>query len=613
MRTAVAPIVLAVLLIPAAARAQTSLQPPATASATEWANWINGVMPQAVAQQTINLGTFDVTSASGMSFNLGQGAVTVPLSAGAKVPAQPRSAWLDDRGDLNLLIDSYNVQYQLTVTNLAVTQPLPGQTESHGCGRNCAFTLTVSTLNGTEQPVTNAQTISPNQTLVTWGFHPKSVRPQYLKVYQSGTQFASYKIIPHLTPQVGAFVVPYLPVAIVYQPPGCGQCGAGGSNTCGVSGSNTCGSCATFTQGTTIGTTLSWGTSTATTQNPADWLGDIKKIAGVVSLGAGLIPGGQSVAKGAETIGSVADALKGFSNTPSITQVHGQTQSRGWAISLSGGVGTHACQSDLYYYLQNVLFVYALVLKDPASGNITATGEPTVELAAIHYDAPAHSRLLSQLQSEVPAATVAQFQALRAQQTTPTRFDVRLIRRLVDEGTFECTTETDTHVGYQELRTTSSETSTATVTTTTSNVPGFLGTLGMLGGTTQSVTYSTSMATSQGVTKSSELVLYCPEYQPAAAVNAHVYVDSLFGTLLANLEGPPQPLPMKIAGVAPPGQTVFLKLGGKTYRVTADASGKFAFHSSSIAKGTGTLVAGSAQIPVTYTGVPLLNLDLSKR
>jgi hypothetical protein len=380
-----------------------------------------------------------------------------------------------------------------------------------------------------------------------------------------------------------------------------------------MSGSNACGSCAIFTQGTTIGTTLSWGASTATTENPADWLGDIKKVAGVVSLGAGLIPGGQSVAKAADTIGSVADGLKGFSNTASITHVQGTTQSRGWSISLSSGVQTHACQSDLYFYLQNVLFVYALVLKDPASGNISPTGEPTVELAAIHYDAPAHSRLLSQLQSELPPAVVAQFLSLRAKSDRALHgFEARR-QRLIDEGLSECTTETDTLFGYQSLRSTSSESSTATITTTTTNAPGFLGSIGMLGGTTQSVTYSTSATTSQGVTKNSELVLYCPEYLPAPAVNVHVYLDTLFGTLLAILEGAQPTGPPKIGGTAPAGQLVMLRIGGRTYRVVADASGKFAFRSTSIAKGSGVLTAGNAMVPITYTGVALTNLNVSKR
>jgi hypothetical protein len=617
--------ILLALLWPVTVAAQPSPPPPATASATQWANWINSVMPQAVPQETITLGTFDVTSATAMSWNLSSrltpqappGALQTGVGpAGAKGLGQQPTAWLDQHGDLNLLINSYNVQYQLKVSSLAVVQPFPGQTQSHGCGRTCTFTLTLPALTGTEEPVGASQMLNPNEALLTWTFHPKSVRPQVLRAYQAGAVFATYKIIPHLTPQLGAFVVPYLPVAIVYEPPGCGQCAVGGSNQCGMSGSNACGSCAIFTQGTTIGTTLSWGTSTATTKNPADLLGDIKKVAGVVSFGAGLIPGGQSVAKAADTIGSVADALKGLSNTPSVTQVQGTTQSRGWSISLNSGVQTHACQSDLYFYLQNVLFVYALVLKDPASGNISPTGEPTVELAAIHYDAPAHSRLLSQLQSELPPAVVAQFLSLRTKSSDvrsgPGEFGGRR-PRLIDEGLSECTTETDTLFGYQQLQSTSSESSTATITTTTTNVPGFLGSIGMLGGTTQSVTYSTSATTSQGVTKSSELVLYCPEYLPAPAVNVHVYLDTLFGTLLATLQGAQPTSPPKISGTAPAGQLVMLRLRGRTYRVVADAGGKFTFRSTSIAKGSGVLTAGNAQVQINYTGVPLTNLDVSKR
>jgi hypothetical protein len=363
-------------------------------------------------------------------------------------------------------INSFNVRYQVVVPT--------------GSDTDLRVVLTVPTLNGSEDYTGSiARVIFPGGSITqaTIAFHPSTLRPQVLKFFNpSGTLLDCFKIIPYLRPQLGAFVVPYLPVAIIYHPPGCGQCPPGSGIACG--------STATYMQGSTVGTTLSWETSRTSgvirTENSSQFFDDLSKFAKVVSTASGFIPGGQAFAAVSDTVSQVAGAVQGIWNTQTITtstQTQGQTQARGWSTTLSLGYGTHPCQSDLFVYLQDVLFVYAVVLKDPASGNISKNGEPTVILAPVRYSEPVRGRLFSQLQTELPAAVVEQFRALDLQLNpsllrSTISLHSRGPQRLIDRGLFECPTETDGFVSAQQVQVTSSQISKATTATTTKNVSG---------------------------------------------------------------------------------------------------------------------------------------------
>ena len=587
--------------------------PPATATATAWANWINGAGPQAVPEETIMLGTFVGMTVPSPSPNR-----MVWKSSFAKKGISPACQHTHVPGLVStsedapvVKINSFNVRYQIVVPT--------------GSDADLRVVLTVPTLNGSEDYAGSiARVILPgsSSTQATIAFHPSTFRPQVLKFFNSsGALLDCFKIIPYLQPQLGAYVVPYLPVAIIYHPPGCGQCPPGSGIACG--------STATYMQGSTVGTTLSWETSRTSgvirTENSTQFFEDLEKFATVVSTASGFIPGGQAFAAGADTVSQVAGAVKGIWNTETITtltQTQGQTQARGWSTTLSTGNGTHPCQSDLFVYLQDVLFVYAVVLKDPASGNISKNGEPTVILAPVRYSEPVHGRLFSQLQTELPAAIVEQFRALDlqmnpAQLRQAISLQGRGPRRLIDIGLRECPTETDGFVSAQQAQVTSSQISKATTTTTTKNVTGLFASITGKGGeVTQSVTHSSAVTNWQSFTQDTGLVLYCPDYLPAAALNVRVYFDAVFGTLLAVPAGV-ESGQSSVAGTTYDSQgqpasnrEVVLKIGGKNYRVFSDASGQFVFRSKSIPKGNGTVVVGKDTFPITYSGTPLQNIKL---
>lgn len=600
---------LALMFCACSAVAQVSLPPPATASATDWANWINAQMPQAVPQQVIYLGVYDFhTKTMGWDWHLYPCFLVSPQFRPANCGETPP----------DLSINSYNVTYQFIIQNAQSDYPLH-------------VVLTTPAANGSQDwpGVIDG-------TSATIQFHPHSVRTQLLKIMHGETVVSSFPMIPDLAPQLGAFVVPYLPVAIIYQPPSCGQCPPGSTTACG--------STANWQQGSAIGTTLSWGTAStsgiAHTTNSAAFFDGLSKFASAVKFVAGLIPGAQGVASGADTVSQIAGAVSGISNTQTISgssQTTGETQSRGWAISLNFGYGTFPCQDDIIVYLQNVLFMYAVVLTDPASGNVSTSGEPTVLLTAVRYDGPPHGRLFSQLQNELPAHIVDEFRAFDLQMN-PHSLQAAIFqsshgvgpplslpglkrgKRLVDQGIFECPTEIESFVSAQNLHFTSSELSSATTNFTSTTVSGLIASItGTSGTTSQSITYSSNVTNWQSVSQTSGLTLYCPNYLPNVALNVEVYLDTVFGTLIAipgEVETGQPVLSGEVIdarGTPLGGKEVTLGISGKSFHVFSDAQGKFIFRSKTLPRGTGTLAVGSSTVPVTYTGSPLSNIKIGLR
>jgi hypothetical protein len=626
-------ILLVSLLSPVPLAAQTSdpnhPPDPATATATQWANWLNGLTPQAVPQQTILLGTLQISpGATRMVWNPSAPFSYCPGSGGGNLvlinpPVCPT-------------INSFNIQYEILISKPAnydlqvvLTNPTVG-----GGSEDIVGSLGVIT-GGLFQGATTA----------TFAFHPHVFAPQTLKFSHSGalvgcdfpsvTLPCSFTIKPYLQPQLGAFVVPYLPVAIVYQPPGCGQCPPGSTTPCG--------STAYYAQGTQLGTTLSWGTSsTSGTIKSVDadqFFNDMSQGASIASYVASLFPGGQAAAGGFNIVSKVFGAVKGLydsQTTTTLSITKSQTEAVGWVFSAKEEFGpTAPCQgSDLFVYLKDVLFVYAVIPKDPLSGNVTPDGVPTVVLVPLHHDGPVHQRTFPQLQSDLPAAVVERFRELDLQMNPPKQYKPgtslpgvgfksgRGRPRLVPRPVEECPVgPAPRGVSVQEDQLSESETSQATTTTTLTNVTGLFASIaGQAGETTQSVTYSSAQKNWTTVSQSAGLSLMCPEIAPAHARDMYVYVDSVFDTLLA-VPGPVQPTPSgtppPVAGTInsqqghPVGNTeVLLKTGGKSYRVFSDASGKFAFRFASIPKGPGVVVVGKDTFPISYNGSPLPNLSL---
>lgn len=205
--------------------------------------------------------------------------------------------------------------------------------------------LTVPTLDGGSEVYNATLTqygphdLFPGAILATIAFHPRTSLPQRLEISWAPTappssvtggvvwvpgpggvpvastpppppsSAACYTIIPYLKPQLGGFVVPYLPLTIVYQPVGCGTVPTSNPNVPGV----VAGSTAVFTTTAQVGTTFFWGNLSTSgsiqTDNSADFLQHVKDGTDVASFVIGLIPGGQAVADALDKVGKVADAL----------------------------------------------------------------------------------------------------------------------------------------------------------------------------------------------------------------------------------------------------------------------------------------------------------------
>ena len=650
--------------------------------AYDWAQWLNSQMPQAVPQETISLGGVQWPSLAGaptgipgeygahMTWN---GLPTMQTSSTCS-PLVPQGTNVQAPV---VQINSYNEQYQIIIA-----QPDPGyspnglDTPLHPM--QLKVILTVPTLGGGSE-VYNAtlqqfsdQSLFPGAIQATIAFHPRTSLPQRLDIswYASlavspgvggvvgtgpgGTPVMSappeqkaaacYTIIPYLKPQLGGFVVPYLPVTIVYQPVGCGTVPTSNPDVPSV----VAGSSAVFTTTAQVGTTFSWGNLSTSgsiqTDNSADFLQHVKDGTDVASFVIGLIPGGQPVADALDKVGKVADALnKILPNTQTTitsTSTQGHTETQGWVTSSSQGYGTQLCDSeDRYVYMRNVLFAYAVVPKDPVSKQFTPTGIPTVVLAPIHFDAPVNADLLSDLRRNVPAAVLAQFLALRAQgpkqiskggnNQAPLQSPIPSLSagfknlglppRLVpwppgadiNESVENCYVDAPNFIDYGKQSIVSYEQSQATTTTTVSQVSGLIAQwMGKVGETTQSLTISGAKNNWLSYGTDSKVTLQCPEIAPAYyAREMDVWFDTVMGTLLAVPNGilVPYGQQPQIQGNCSPNTDVVLKIGGKRYRVRSDTKGNFAFRFASIPRGAGSLVAGNQMLPINYNGTPLVN------
>jgi len=386
-----------------------------------------------------------------------------------------------------------------------------------------------------------------------------------------------------------------------------------------------CGSYADYQVGSTVGTTLSWDYSsssgTVKDQSSSAYFDDFSAALKAFSLIAG--PNSAAMSTASEVLG----AVKSIYNTDKITTQEsgsGHTESKGWAITLKEEFKTNQCQKeDLFIYLQNVLFVYLVLPKDPVSGNITPYGVPTVVLTAVHYDEPLVPLSASQLQAQLPPAVAQQLIALdlqmnpsllalavrTSQPQAPSGAnknsassqphagrppDVRgpMSGRLSYVEPFPCPTTYSASLEEDSTLFRQSGTYQTKTTVTTTNVTGFLASvLGRAGETIQSATYSSNVSNWQNVVTGSEIVLQCPEYAPVDAWTMQIYLDTMLGSLLAVPSGPYQPSsaqssPQGIQGTVydtqgrpASNQPVRLKIAGRKYGTVTDRNGSFAFRS----------------------------------
>lgn len=648
------PILLFLLLCTTRLAAQTSdpsnPPDPNTATAAQWATWLNHLAPQAVPQETIALGGVQFLPPGTLTGTPGEYGGQHMVWNGFQTMPTPPACPLGGGGLVVTAvqapvvpINSYNERYQVLIAK-------PDNLDLHDL-QAVLYVPTLGsgseTFNATLEQSSGSPGLGPGQSLfggilATIAFHPRTSLPEMLQIWSSAAGVGGcYTIVPYLQPQLGGFVVPYVPIAVIYQPQGCGQCIADTPQGPVVSA---CGSSATYGQATKHGTTVSWTNSSTSgivkTASPQDFLGYVSQAASFASFGAGVIPGGQAAAGAFKTMGQVVDALRGLYNqttTTTATITQSQTEARGWVITDQEDWNTAKCQNeDMVVYLQDVLFVYGVVPIDPVSGNVSVSGVPTVVLAPLKWNG-AYQRTFSQLQSEIKDPVVlAQFRALDVDQGKVGVSKVGNIGfqdlnfghgrpRLVDLDVTECPAPTsgtpphpidaphDVYVSEEQLS--SSGASQAITLTTLTSVSGLLASiLGQAGQTTQSVTQSTDVTHWSSVTQEAELHLLCPELAPGVpGQEMKIQLDTLFDTLLA-VPGPVESNTPQITGTITDQQgrpisnrQVLLKTSGKTYHVSSNSSGKYAFRFTSIPKGSGVLIAGNETLPINYNGVPLAN------
>ena len=647
-----------------------------------WANWINQQTPQAVPQQTITLGTLHV-SASSPSKMLWQPSVPSYFCSpggGGVVSLNP---------PVCLSLNSYDMQYQIVIARPANydmqvvflgPQASGGTEKITGTIQDSSSSTTHVPVHPGIAPLGGRSITRPNSnvpsasgagsnigtsttSIATISFHPHVLGTQYIQFFHAGSLMncdfggqslpCSFSIKAALQPQLGAFVVPYLPVTVIYQPQGCGQCPSG-----------TCGSSADYVVGSTWGTTLSWDYSSSSGSVNSQSSSDLTDNASAFLSALSMIPGPNSAAL--STASSVLGAVKSIWNTEQITTSQsgqGTTQTKGWSVTFKHDFETDVCRNeDLFVFLQNVLFVYTVVPRDPVSGNASPYGVPTVALIAIHYDEPIVAYWTSEVQTKLPPPVAQQFLALDLQlnpgqlklamlsaqppmgqacqqsskpqtggpnATAGQPMNMSLRGRLSYVSCEAC--PTSYYDGISEAETNFAQTATyqTQTTTATTNVTGFLASLlGKAGETIQTVTYTSNRANWQQVETESGLKLQCPEYAPAEALNMNVFFDTMLGSLIAVPAGIKQPTP-GAAAANPEGvqgtvhdtqgrpvanQPVVLNIAGHRFGARSDSNGNFAFRSRVpiLPTGSGSLIVGNERFPVTYNRtLTTLNLNLS--
>jgi hypothetical protein len=584
----------------------TPLQHPEPNDATGWANAINGCLPQAVPSQVVGLGTFEAAPPPyrGMFWD----PALVPC-----VVVGPRGGfdrWCRPDGFPvpSVRINSFNVQYEIAIRNKPANYDLQ----------------VLLTTPGLQGATTYPGTLNADGDLVTIPFHPDIIGTQVLKFLHLGEEIGSYEINTTLQPQLGAFVVPYLPVAVVYQPPGSE-------------------SRATYTLGSSLGTRMCWGTTGASsnieTEDASLFFGKKSELVGYVAQAAGvvgLIPAVSWVG----SVGKALDALDGLYHTQTtheVTETEGRTLCRGSEVSVSVGHATEPGHGDLYLLRKDALFAYVVVLKDPTSGNIVPTnGVPTVILTLVHSRAEP-AVYLDDLERDYPPDVVEAFTELDLQMnplllkkllpgSIPDVSVDGLLRRarlkpLPPSDTPQyCRPNSTTIVDWEASFYTSSDQAQATTKTRTTHVTGVIASiLGEADESSVSITLASNQANWQQYEQGSRIELRCPEIHPPYQTwKMDLYVDTVFGTLLA-VPGEKYTTtdPPRIAGVVldargrpAADREVALALGGATYRVRTGPDGRFAFALPAAARGAGTIAVGRQSFPVSYQDRPITNLRL---
>src|SRR3989442_10761587 len=287
---------------------------PGAALIENAAQQINSVAPPVMTEQVIDIGAYDGATKQ-FSFRLED----------YYPPNLPHNKRADEGGPVQTWhrpnIASYNVVYRFAIRNTP-----------------SGFSITVTLPLGNGSTVDQQATINAAHTEATVRFNPHSFGFQRVRIHRT-VQDTVVELMPHLREQLGAFVVPYMLVAIVYEPPGSG-------------------STSKYDQTKTQNTVMSWSAT---------------RSSGIVET---IDPGKmdsmfvQAMAAGANAIvpgaGTVLPIIAGLGEQTSVTKTTsstvGTSHSTGVSIAVDLGYNTVLHQypgnGDLFIVLHDVLFVY---------------------------------------------------------------------------------------------------------------------------------------------------------------------------------------------------------------------------------------------------------------
>jgi hypothetical protein len=517
---------------------------------------INSVAPPAMPQQTIRIGAYNGATK--------QFAFTLPDYYPPELPPAKRQ---DEGGPVAPQhvpdINSVNVTYEILVANPPA---------------DLRITLVTPAPNG--QKTTLTATVSGGKATIP--FSPRVIGLQNLFIH-GASHDTGVVLTPRLRPQLGAFSVPYLLAAIVYEPPGKG-------------------SSADYSQTSTSNTVVSWshaqGSGLVETEDPEAFINLANK-----AVAAGL----DKLSPGTGTVWTTVANLREQTTVTKTTSTSVSTDgSSGVSFAVTVGFTTNTHQypgaGDLYVVLQDVLFVYL------AQGN-------KIVLSPMAYSG-VNYMIAAELKQRLPAAVADKFVALN-----PHSGNVQLASRTLTLGVprggggtrleafapvpqIACKNNGAQHVSASREEFQSSGTSQTTSETEVYHVSGLMASIMGGGDRMETTSYTTAKTQGTSQTQSTQIVISCAGDQEFWV---KVYLDNLFRTLYT-LRGAPLSNTAAVAGTAQQdngqpaaNQLMRLDVGGETYAAYTDASGNFSFPVAP-SRGNATLTVAGRRYPLALSG-----------
>jgi hypothetical protein len=540
------------------------------------AQQLNSITPPAVPQQTIVIG----------HFNGATNTFTFALEP-SYPPGTPDYKKAEYGGPFQPMrvaeINSYNVTYEFGITN-----------------KPAAFGITVAVRQPNGTMLDTPAIINTSGTKATVSFNPRAFGKQLVKIQRPGPDTAVL-VTPQLREQLGAFVVPYMLVGIVYEPPGAS-------------------SSAEYKQTETANTVVSFGFA-----RTSGLVETVDPEAMINLFVQGMSAGVDKLYPGA---GQAMQVIAGLREQHTITKTTaatvGGTQSNGTSVSVSIGFDTdlhlYPGGGDRFIVLHDVLFVYAV-----HKGKVLLT--PMAYSGAL-------AMTKAEIQQQLPAAVAQQFLALdphfggglpgtltaskRVPLISPSRTAIfapsgSRFEKFARYATVACQAS-----GGNLLDFTQADFSATTISRTTSEtqiekVTGLVASIQGGGDKMSGVTYSTARQEGTAQSQSTSVRLQCASNDQFWV---DVFFDNLFHTFLT-LRGEPLSGTATIAGSVSddqgrprPSVPVTLTAGGQGYVVFSDATGNFTLPVNALPRGSVSLSAGGRTSTVSYAGTPITGVKI---